>query len=235
VLDAYDLYQKGLKNHRACDFDDLLSGPSASSGISVMQGVYGERFRYILVDEYQDTNRAQYLLVQHLARRHHNLCVVGDEISRSMVGEERTSATILDFQQDFPEAVRIELLQNYRSTKKILDAASEVISNNAQRVEGKGALITDLGDGESIIFKLSDEGRLEAEWVVQRIQELRFVDPEARFAVLYRANWQSRQMEEALRAQNMAYRLVGGVKFYERQEVKDLISYLRLIRIPSTW
>jgi DNA helicase-2/ATP-dependent DNA helicase PcrA len=139
---------------------------------------------------------------------------------------------ILDFQQDFPEAVRIELLQNYRSTKKILDAASEVIANNAQRVEGKGALITDLGDGESIQFKLADEGRLEAEWVVQRIQELRQFDRETKVAVLYRANWQSRQMEEALRAQNMAYRLVGGVKFYERQEVKDLISYLRLVSNP---
>lgn len=139
---------------------------------------------------------------------------------------------ILDFQQDFPEAVRIELLQNYRSTKKILDAASEVIANNSQRVEGKGALVTDLGEGESITFKLADEGRLEAEWVVQRIQELRYREPEAKLAVLYRANWQSRQMEEALRAQNMAYRLVGGVKFYERQEVKDLISYLRLISNP---
>ncbi len=139
---------------------------------------------------------------------------------------------ILDFQQDFPEAVRIELLQNYRSTKKILDAASEVIANNAQRVEGKGALITELGEGEAIVFKLSDEGRLEAEWVVQRIQELRSTDPEAKAAVLYRANWQSRQLEEALRAQNLPYRLVGGVKFYERQEVKDLISYLRLMSNP---
>jgi DNA helicase-2/ATP-dependent DNA helicase PcrA len=99
-------------------------------------------------------------------------------------------------------------------------------------VEGKGALVTDLGEGEALVFKLSDEGRLEAEWVVQRIQELRYTDPEAKAAVLYRANWQSRQMEEALRAQNMAYRLVGGVKFYERQEVKDLISYLRLISNP---
>ncbi|MBP1772106.1 MAG: pcrA [Holophagaceae bacterium] len=139
---------------------------------------------------------------------------------------------ILDFQQDFPEAVRIELLQNYRSTKKILDAASEVIANNAQRVEGKGALQTDLGEGESIQFKLADEGRLEAEWVVQRIQELRYLDHDAKVAVLYRANWQSRQMEEALRSQNLPYRLVGGVKFYERQEVKDLISYLRLISNP---
>ena len=139
---------------------------------------------------------------------------------------------ILDFQQDFPEAVRIELLQNYRSTKKILDAASEVISNNAQRVEGKGALITDLGDGEALQFKLVDEGRQEAEWVVQRIQELPRFGSDTKVAILYRANWQSRQLEEALRAQNMAYRLVGGTKFYERQEVKDLISYLRLMSNP---
>ena len=232
VLDAYDLYQKGLKNHRACDFDDLLLWTERLFRDPVVQSVYSERFRYILVDEYQDTNRAQYLLVQHLARRHHNLCVVGDE-DQSIYGWRGADIrNILDFQRDFPEAVRIELLQNYRSTKKILDAASEVIANNAQRVEGKGALITDLGDGESIVFKLSDEGRLEAEWVVQRVQELQHVDPEAKVAVLYRANWQSRQMEEALRAQNLPYRLVGGVKFYERQEVKDLISYLRLISNP---
>jgi len=232
VLDAYDLYQQGLKNHRACDFDDLLLWTERLFRDPVMQSVYGERFKFILVDEYQDTNRAQYLLVQHLARRHHNLCVVGDE-DQSIYGWRGADIrNILDFQQDFPEAVRIELLQNYRSTEKILDAASQVISNNSQRVEGKGALKTDLGEGESIQFKLSDEGRLESEWVVQRIQELRYLDHEAKVAVLYRANWQSRQMEEALRAQNLAYRLVGGVKFYERQEVKDLISYLRLISNP---
>ena len=162
VLDAYDLYQKGLKNHRACDFDDLLLWTERLFRDPVLQAVYGERFRYILVDEYQDTNRAQYLLVQHLARRHHNLCVVGDE-DQSIYGWRGADIrNILDFQRDFPEAVRIELMQNYRSTKKILDAASEVIANNAQRMEGKGALITDLGDGESIVFKLSDEGRLEA-------------------------------------------------------------------------
>jgi len=232
VLDAYDLYQKGLKNHRACDFDDLLLWTERLFRDPALQAVYGERFKFILVDEYQDTNRAQYLLVQHLARRHHNLCVVGDE-DQSIYGWRGADIrNILDFQQDFPEAVRIELLQNYRSTEKILDAASQVISNNSQRVEGKGALKTDLGAGESIQFKLSDEGRLEAEWVVQRIQELRYLDHESKVAVLYRANWQSRQMEEALRAQNLAYRLVGGVKFYERQEVKDLISYLRLISNP---
>jgi len=139
---------------------------------------------------------------------------------------------ILDFQRDFPEATRIELMQNYRSTEKILEAASDVIANNTQRLAGKGRLRSDLGEGERVTFKLTDEGRLEAEWVVDRIREERARFPEAKIAVLYRANWQSRQLEEALRAVNMPYKLVGGVKFYERQEVKDLLAYLRLLSNP---
>jgi DNA helicase-2/ATP-dependent DNA helicase PcrA len=137
---------------------------------------------------------------------------------------------ILDFQRDFPEAVQIKLEQNYRSTQKILDAASTVIANNTQRL-GK-TLWTDLGEGNRITFKLLDEGRLEAEYVVQRILEERRLYPDGRMAVLYRANWQSRQLEEALRAENIPYKLVGGVKFYERQEVKDLLAYLRLVSNP---
>ena len=137
---------------------------------------------------------------------------------------------ILDFQRDFPEAVQIKLEQNYRSTQKILDAASTVIANNSQRL-GK-TLWTQLGEGERMVFKLTDEGRLEAEWVVERIREERARFPNSKIAVLYRANWQSRQLEEALRAVNMPYKLVGGVKFYERQEVKDLLAYLRLLSNP---
>jgi len=137
---------------------------------------------------------------------------------------------ILDFQRDFPEAKEIKLEQNYRSTQKILDAASTVIANNSQRL-GK-TLWTERGHGDHLTFKLLDEGRLEAEWVVQRLLEERAMSPQLRMAVLYRANWQSRQLEEALRAVNLPYKLVGGVKFYERQEVKDLISYLRLVSNP---
>jgi DNA helicase II / ATP-dependent DNA helicase PcrA len=137
---------------------------------------------------------------------------------------------ILDFQRDFPEARQIKLEQNYRSTQAILDAASKVIANNSQRL-GK-ELWTDRGVGERITFKLVDEGRQEAEWVVNRVLEERVKDSEGRLAVLYRANWQSRQLEEALRAMNLPYKLVGGVKFYERQEIKDLISYLRLVNNP---
>ncbi len=230
VLDVYDLYQQGLRNNRACDFDDLLLHTERLFRDPGVQAAYAERFRYILVDEYQDTNKAQYLLVQHLARTHHNLCVVGDE-DQSIYGWRGADIrNILDFQRDFPEATQIKLEQNYRSTQKILDAASSVIANNTQRL-GK-TLWTDLGAGHSITFKLLDEGRLEAEYVVQRIREERHRYPGARMAVLYRANWQSRQMEEALRGENIPYKLVGGTKFYERQEVKDLLAYLRLVSNP---
>jgi len=230
VLEVYEGYQQGLKNNRACDFDDLLLHTERLFRDPGVQAAYAERFRYILVDEYQDTNKAQYLLVQHLARAHHNLCVVGDE-DQSIYGWRGADIrNILDFQRDFPEAVQIKLEQNYRSTQKILDAASTVIANNTQRL-GK-TLWTDLGEGHSLTFKLLDEGRLESEYVVQRIREERHKYPGGRMAVLYRANWQSRQMEEALRAENIPYKLVGGTKFYERQEVKDLLAYLRLVSNP---
>jgi DNA helicase-2/ATP-dependent DNA helicase PcrA len=137
---------------------------------------------------------------------------------------------ILDFKRDFPEATEIKLEQNYRSTQLILDAASTVIANNTQRL-GK-TLWTDLGMGERITFKLLDDGRLEADYMVEKLRQERLRFPGARMAVLYRANWQSRQLEESLRAENIPYRLVGGVKFYERQEVKDLLAYLRLVCNP---
>jgi len=230
ALDAYELYQRALKNHKACDFDDLLLHTERLFREPGIQALYAERFKYLLVDEYQDTNRAQYLLVQHLAKQHHNLCVVGDE-DQSIYGWRGADIrNILDFQRDFPEAMQVKLEQNYRSTQKILDAASTVIANNSQRL-GK-TLWTSLGDGEQVSFKLLDEGRLEAEWVVDRILEERRRFPDAKMAVLYRANWQSRQLEEALRAVNLPYKLVGGVKFYERQEVKDLLAYLRLLSNP---
>jgi DNA helicase-2/ATP-dependent DNA helicase PcrA len=230
VLEAYELYQKGLKHSKACDFDDLLLHTERLFRNEGVQAAYAERFKYVLVDEYQDTNKAQYLLVQHLARTHHNLCVVGDE-DQSIYGWRGADIrNILDFQRDFPEAVQIKLEQNYRSTQKILDAASKVIANNTQRL-GK-TLWTDLGEGHSITFKLLDEGRLEAEYVVQRLREERHHYPGSRMAILYRANWQSRQLEEALRAVNIPYKLVGGTKFYERQEVKDLLAYLRLVSNP---
>ena len=230
LLEAYRLYQEGLTRHRACDFDDLLLHTERLLRQPAMQEIYSQKFRYILVDEYQDTNKAQYLLVQHLAGRHQNLCVVGDE-DQSIYGWRGADIrNILDFQRDFPGAKQIKLEQNYRSTQAILDAASTVIANNSQRL-GK-TLWTDLGHGERLSFRLLDDGRAEAEFVAREILKLRAVDPEGKVAILYRANWQSRPLEEALRTQNLPYKLVGGTKFYERQEIKDLISYLRLATNP---
>ena len=230
IVDIYDKYQEGLKSSRACDFDDLLLYTERLFRDQTIQTAFSERFRYILVDEYQDTNKAQYLLVQHLAGKHRNLCVVGDE-DQSIYGWRGADINnIFNFKKDFPETIQIKLEQNYRSTQKILDAASEIIANNTQRI-GK-ALWTNLGTGNNITLEILNEGRLEAEFVAERIQEERRKQPELHIAVLYRANWQSRQIEEALRSKNMAYKLVGGTKFYERQEVKDIIAYIRLISNP---
>lgn len=230
VLDAYGRYQQALKNHRACDFDDLLLHTERMFRDPEVQRHYAEQFQYLLVDEYQDTNRAQYLLVQHLARHHRNLAVVGDE-DQSIYGWRGADIrNILDFRKDFPEAVEVKLEQNYRSTQNILDAASTVIAHNTQRL-GK-TLWTQRGAGERVTFKLADDGRLEAEWVVRTIQAERARCPGVKVAVLYRANWQSRPLEEALRAAQLPYRLVGGVKFYERAEIKDLLAYLRLAANP---
>lgn len=230
ILDIYDKYQDGLKSNHACDFDDLLLYTERLFRNETIQTSFAERFRYILVDEYQDTNRAQYLLVQHLARKHRNLCVVGDE-DQSIYGWRGADINnIFNFKKDFPETVQIKLEQNYRSTQKILDAASKIISNNTQRI-GK-TLWTNLGAGNKITLEILNEGRLEADFVAEKIQEERRKQPESHIAILYRANWQSRQMEEALRGKNMTYKLIGGTKFYERQEVKDIIAYLRLINNP---
>jgi len=230
AIEAYALYQKGLEAHRACDFDDLLLYTERLLRGDDLREAYGKRFPFVMVDEYQDTNRAQYLLIKHLAKGHQNICVVGDE-DQSIYGWRGADINnILDFRKDFPGARQIKLEQNYRSTQKILDAASNVIANNTQRI-GK-TLWTDLGDGERIVFKLLDEGRIEAEWAASQIKADLATFPEARIAVLYRANWQSRQIEEALRALNIPYKLVGGVKFYEREEVKDTLAYLRLVSNP---
>jgi DNA helicase-2/ATP-dependent DNA helicase PcrA len=227
ILNIYDKYQERLTNNHACDFDDLLLYTERLFRNESIQTTFAKRFRYILVDEYQDTNKAQYLLIQHLARKYRNLCVVGDE-DQSIYGWRGADINnIFNFKKDFPETIQIKLEQNYRSTQKILYAASEIIANNKQRI-GK-TLWTDRAVGNNVILDILSEGRLEAEFVAEKIQEERCKQPESHIAVLYRANWQSRQMEEALRNKNMTYRLVGGTKFYERQEVKDIIAYLRLI------
>ena len=230
LIDVYTLYQEGLKTHHACDFDDLLLLTERLFRDPAIQAKYQEKFKYLMVDEYQDTNRAQYRLIQHLVGQDRNICVVGDE-DQSIYGWRGADIrNILDFQKDFPNTTQIKLEQNYRSTQSILDAASLVIKNNQDRI-GKD-LWTNRGTGEKVTFKLAQDGRSEGNWIADQAQFELMRSSDARVAVLYRANWQSRQIEEALRAKNIPYLLIGGVKFYERQEIKDLLSYLRLLFNP---
>jgi DNA helicase-2/ATP-dependent DNA helicase PcrA len=235
TADVYERYQAALRNANAFDFDDLLVKPVEL--FRTHPGVlerYRERFQFILVDEYQDTNRAQYVLLQLLAGDHHNLFVVGDD-DQSIYGWRGADIrNILDFEKDFPAAKVVRLEQNYRSTGTILDAANRVIAQNVRR-KGK-TLRTDAAAGEQVtLIEAADESD-EAEWIAVEMQARMQDDPSLElrsFVVLYRTNSQSRAMEEALRRLAIPYRVVGGTRFYERREVKDALAYLRLIANPA--
>lgn len=233
IAEVYRLYANKLRNNNALDFDDLLM-------ISVVlleenediRTKYQGRFRYILVDEYQDTNGAQYQLTKILAARHHNLCVVGDA-DQSIYGWRGADIrNIMDFEQDYPEATVIKLEQNYRSTANILDAANQVIAHNSGRKEKK--LWTEQGEGDPIrLFDAGDE-REEAAWVADRIRQLnRHGEPYGNMAILYRTNAQSRVLEEMLMRSAIPYKVFGGQKFYDRKEVRDVIAYLRVVVNPA--
>ncbi len=223
-------YQNALKAANALDFDDLLlktielfeKHPEVAYS-------YSERFKYIHVDEYQDTNRTQYILLKHLSAVHGNLFVVGDEDQAIYGFRGADINNILDFEKDFPNATVIRLEQNYRSTKTILKAASTLVSHNILR-KGK-TLWTENPVGKKIpIIECRDEDD-EANRVAEIIQ--RSGRPYSDFLVLYRTNAQSRAVEQALRARNIPYTVVGGVKFYERREIKDILAYLKVIVNPS--
>ena len=233
LYEAYRLYEQQLKGNNALDFDDLLirTLELLTEQPPVLE-YYRDKFRYILVDEYQDTNAAQYMLVRLLAGDRHNLCVVGDD-DQSIYGWRGADLrNILDFEKDFPECVTIKLEQNYRSTGNILDAANQVIAHNAGRKEK--ALWTEAGAGERIrVYRAQDE-REEAAWVCQQMNQWKAQGgAPGDAAVLYRANAQSRVLEEALVRAGLPYRVYGGMKFYERKEVKDLIAYLRALVNPA--
>ncbi|MFL5381374.1 MAG: ATP-dependent helicase [Longimicrobiaceae bacterium] len=235
VADAYPLYQKALRDANAFDFDDLLVKPVElfRTNERVLQR-YRERFRLILVDEYQDTNRAQYVLLRLLAEEHQNLFVVGDD-DQSIYGWRGADIrNILDFEKDFPGARTVRLEQNYRSTQNILDAANRVIAENRDR-KGK-TLRTDAAAGERLtLIECADE-RDEADWVAAEINARMADDASLKlkhFVVLYRTNAQSRAMEEGLRREGMPYRVIGGTRFYERREIKDALAYLRLVANPA--
>ena len=229
--DVYEMYEKHLMANNAMDFDNLLvkTVQLFTNHPEVLQ-VYSERFSYIHVDEYQDTNRAQYLLVKMLAS-HGNLCVVGDD-DQSIYGWRGADIqNILDFERDFPSAEVIRLEQNYRSTAPILNAANAVISHNKGR-KGK-TLWTDRHDKTPIQVHKCVGEREEAAYIVETIDELLRDYHLKDFAVLYRTNAQSRAIEEAMTRAGLAYRVIGGMKFYDRREVRDLVAYLRFLQNPN--
>ncbi|CAN5571768.1 DNA helicase PcrA [soil metagenome] len=234
IAKVYPEYGEELRRGNAVDFDDLLLLPVQMLGGNPRElEKYQRRFKYILVDEYQDTNRAQYMLVKHLAGGHGNLCVVGDD-DQSIYGWRGADIrNILDFKKDFPEAHVVRLEENYRSTPEVLDLANVVISANTGRM-GK-TLRPTRASGERVTAARCLDERDEADYVVERILERR---AQARgglrdFAIVYRTNSQSRALEEALRKKAVPYRLVGSVRFYDRREVRDLMSYLKLIANPA--
>ncbi|WP_128837342.1 DNA helicase PcrA, partial [Streptococcus sp. DD11] len=233
VAKCYTAYQKELRRSEAMDFDDLimLTLRLFDSNPDVLT-YYQQRYQYIHVDEYQDTNHAQYQLVKLLASRFKNICVVGDADQSIYGWRGADMQNILDFEKDYPEAKVVLLEENYRSTKTILQAANEVIKNNRNRRPKN--LWTQNEDGEEIVYYRADNEQEEALFVARTIDQLsREGYSHKDFAVLYRTNAQSRTVEEALLKANIPYTMVGGTKFYSRKEIRDVISYLNLIANTS--
>lgn len=230
---CYDAYQRALRNNQSMDFDDLIMNTiRLFEDEPDVLTYYQHKFRYLHVDEYQDTNHAQYTLVNMLAARFRNLCVVGDADQSIYGWRGADMQNILDFEKDYPDASVILLEQNYRSTKKILEAANQVIQNNSNR--RKKELWTDNQDGEKITYYRADSERDEAQFVISQIKtEVLNNDRSYNdFAVLYRTNAQSRTIEDTLVKSNIPYTMVGGHKFYDRKEIKDIIAYLNVINNP---
>lgn len=234
VADIYSRYEQKLQLNNALDFDDLLM-----LSIKLLQEnkevreKYQDRFDYLLVDEYQDTNHAQYLLTKFLAAKHRNICVVGDA-DQSIYGWRGADIqNILDFEKDYPDAKVIKLEQNYRSTQIILDAANAVIENNTGRKPKN--LWTENKSGADIIYFQAVDERDEARFVIEQLQNLQRTENKklGDMAILYRTNTQSRIFEEMLIKSGISYNMVGGLKFYERKEIKDIIAYMRVIFNPA--
>ncbi|MCH6574356.1 MAG: UvrD-helicase domain-containing protein, partial [Bacteroidetes bacterium] len=231
VLSAYNTI---LKKASALDFDDLLLKPlELFKNNEELKTKYRDRYKYLLVDEFQDTNRAQFEFLLYLTGEDKNLCVVGDD-DQSIYGWRGADiSNILNFEKHFPDTKVFKLEQNYRSTKHILGAASSVVKNNKKRKEKN--LWTDSAEGKLVTFIKTSDDRSEAAQIQAYMQDEIFNEKRTfkDFAILYRTNAQSRVLEDALRLEGIAYVIVGGVKFYDRKEVKDLLSYLRLISNPN--
>lgn len=234
IARIYELYQRKLKNNNALDFDDIIMMTiKLFVDYPEVLDIYRRKFKYILVDEYQDTNKAQYTLISLLAEYYRNLCVVGDD-DQSIYGWRGADITnILDFEKEFKDSAVVKLEQNYRSTKTILDAANHVIKNNAGRKSK--SLWTENEQGDVIQLYEAENERGEAAFIAAEIERIK--DSEGRsnndFAVLYRINAQSRALEDALMKAGIPYRIYGGLRFYDRKEIKDIIAYLRLVQNPT--
>src|SRR5438552_1410297 len=231
TANVFSEYEKRLKKSNALDFDDLLiKAVELFDKFPAAAEKYSARYQYVMVDEYQDTNRQQYRLVRHLTRVHDNICVVGDEDQSIYSWRGADIQNILSFEKDFPSVRIIKLEQNYRSTKNILAAASAVVAHNEMR-KGK-SLWTQNPSGDLITYMEATDAEEEVKYVAERLLYHQKADPGARLAVLYRTNFLSRILEEKLRRYNMKYKIVGGFSFYERAEIKDLISYLTVSLNP---
>ena len=232
--ELYKEYGKRLREANALDFNDLLiktvellrKNPETLSDLQ-------RRWQYFMVDEYQDTNFAQYLIAKFLASGSRNLCVVGDDDQSIYSWRGADIRNILNFEKDYPDAMVVTLEENYRSTRPILDAASSVIRNNQQRKNKK--IISQRGDGEAPVYCRTSNEYGEAQYVVNTLISLKHREnyKNRDFAVFYRTNAQSRVFEDMLRRENIPYRLVGGLKFYERREIKDIVAYLRFLSNPA--
>jgi DNA helicase-2/ATP-dependent DNA helicase PcrA len=236
IAHIYEEYRKELRKANAFDFDDLLlEAARLLKAVPAVRDYYNRRFHYIMVDEYQDTNRPQYELMRLLAGERHNICAVGDEDQSIYSWRGADIRNILEFEKDFPEAKIIRLEQNYRSTQNILQAASAVVANNVRR-KGKN-LWTSRQGGTKIGYYEAPDGENEAlfvaDWIARYLREAAEQGETARAAVLYRTNSQSRLFEEAMRRYQLKYHVVGGFSFYERAEIKDMISYLKVIQNPD--
>jgi DNA helicase II / ATP-dependent DNA helicase PcrA len=231
IARVYERYVQALKDANALDFDDLLlKTVELFEQSEQAREFYARKFRYIMVDEYQDTNRPQYLLIRRLAGIHRNLAVVGDPDQSIYKWRGADLRNILDFERDFSDAATVRLEQNYRSTQTILDAASAVIGQNRNRKDKR--LWTDRAGGSKIVAYRGNDEIEEADFIVRSLKKARAEDVEGTMAVLYRTNAQSRAIEDALSREGLPYKIIGGVRFYERKEIKDALAYLKLVINP---
>ncbi|MFH1088584.1 MAG: UvrD-helicase domain-containing protein [Patescibacteria group bacterium] len=235
VAKIYPRYQEILHNNNSLDFDDLLM--LAVKLFKNNKGVlkkYQDKFKYVLVDEYQDTNTSQYQLIKMLVAKHKNIFVVGDDWQSIYSWRGANYRNILNFHKDYPKAKTIKLEENYRSTQTILNAAAAVIASNKHRSDK--TLWTNRGKGEKITIKQAFNEQQEGEWVIHEILRQRSLNPRAEFndfVILYRTNAQSRVLEEAFLRHNLPYRIIGGTRFYDRKEIKDVLAFLRIIANPA--